>query len=305
MEMELISGEDASIHLTSINQSPVLNRALSTTSNTSLFNYIKEGSAISSVTILLASSLGSNIIVIPNSIRELGIYLGLLILLLALFINYFASYCLILVSHRTGRITYKGLGDELFGNRYGAVFEVLSILACYFRMILYFIHLAKIFAYSFDRPLLSWAWVWYLLVMFLIFPISLRRNISKLRYIVILSIIGTGIYFLTTIYIAIYIVVKDYAEDTDINRFDDNPYTILKYLGLYLISFTCQANVLSVYEEIEFKTVRKGTKYVLVTYSILAGLYITLGVIGSLRKLYFQENFYANISHLDNLGLLV
>jgi amino acid permease len=162
MEMELISGEDAGINPGSINQHPVPNRALSMESSISLFNYIKEGSAISSVAILLVSSLGSTIIIVPYSIKDLGISLGVLLLVLASLINYFASYCLILVSDRTGRITYKGLGDELFGSKYGVFFEIFMIIACYLRMLLDFISLVSIFAYLLEKSSPSWFWVWYL-----------------------------------------------------------------------------------------------------------------------------------------------
>lgn len=309
MEKDLISGEDAGFPRPSINQGTGLNRRSSIRTNASVFNYIKEGSAISSVTILLASSLGSTIIIVPNCIYDLGVYLGLFLLLLALFINYFASYCLILISHRTGRITYKGLGDELFGNKYGAVFEILMILACYFRMILYLIHLGKILSYGFDDGAPSEAWFWYIFVMLVVFPISLMRNITRLRYIVILSILGAGIYFFTIISETIYLIFKEdkfkvYTLLTK-NPFEKDYYTILKYFGQFLISFGCQPNVLSVYEEITFKTVRKGINYVLASYSILAGIYIVLGAIGSLVLFDKDKDFYEILDNYNSLNPLV
>jgi amino acid permease len=309
MELDLISGGDPGASRVSINQGKGLILKSSINTNASVFNYIKEGSAISSVTILLASSIGSTIIIVPNSILELGLYLGLVLLLVALFINYFASYCLILISHRTGRITYKGLGDELFGSKYGAAFEVLMILACYIRMILYLIHLGKIFAFGFKDGVESQSWFWYIFVMMVIFPISLMRNITKLRYIVILTILGAGIYFLTIISDTIYIISSKNDSKNDSlftkNPFEADPYTILRYFGQFLISFSCQPNVLSVYEEISFKTARKGIKYVLCSYIILSCMYVILGIIRSLVLFDQDESFYKIIGSYNSLGPLV
>jgi amino acid permease len=151
-----------------INGTRILQRLQSTFH--SKLNYIRAGSPISTVTILLASCIGPSMLVVPECIYDLGIYLGLALLLLALFINCFATYCLILASEKTGRITYKGLGDVLYGRKYGTLFEILMVLACYLRITLFLIRLGSMIAHKFSSGVESQPWIWYTLIAILIFP---------------------------------------------------------------------------------------------------------------------------------------
>jgi amino acid permease len=197
----------------------------------------------------------------------------------------------------------------LFGSKYGAAFEVLMILACYVRLLLHIIRIGEILAGGFEDGAESQSWFWYIFVMMVIFPISLMRNITKLRYIVILTILGAGIYFLTIISETIYTISSKNDPINDSlftkNPFEADPYTILRYFGQFLISFSCQPNVLSVYEEISFKTVRKGIKYVLFSYGILAWIYIAIGAIGSLALFDQDKDFYEIYDNNHSLGPLV
>lgn len=274
----------------------------------SLFDYIKEGSSFSAITILLASSLGTTIVLVPQSIYDLGIYFGVFLLLLAMGINVFSSYCLILVSERTGIITYKGLGDTLYCWKQGTLFELLMVISCFFKVVLYIIHLGNIMAFNFSG-FISTAWIWYLIVVICLFPKSLVRYISKLRYFVTVSIIGVVIYTCTIISETLYSLANS-EFDIDASIFTKNPfelgyYQIFRYFVQFLICFNCQPNILSVYEEIDYKNIRKGLNLVLASYSISAGLYLVLGTIGSFILFHENSGFYDILKKNNSLYPLV
>jgi amino acid permease len=275
---------------------------------TSLFNWIEEGSSLSAITILLASSFGATIVLVPNSIYDLGIYFGVFLLLLAMLINLFSSYCLIVVSERTGIITYKGLGDTLYSCKHGILFEVLMVISCFNKVVLYIIHLGKIIAFNFSGYI-SAPWIWYLVMAICLFPEALVRYISKLRYFVILSIIGVVMYTCTIISETLYGLVHS-EFNIDYSIFTKNPlepgyYLILRYFVEFLVCFNCQSNILSVYEGTDYKSIGKGVNLVLASYSIPSGLYIILGIMGSL--ILFRENsgIYDILKENNNLYPLV
>ena len=274
----------------------------------SLFDYIKEGSSFSAITILLASSLGTTIVLVPQSIYDLGIYFGVFLLLIAMTINVFSSYCLILVTEMTGMIPYKGLGDTLYCWRRGIVFELLMVISCFIKVVLYIIHLGNILAFNF-YGFISAPWMWYLIVVICLFPKSLVRYISKLRYFVTLSIIGVVIYTCTIISETLYALAHS-DFDVDSSIFTKNPFElgyrqILRYFVQFLICFNCQPNILSVYEEIEYKNIRKGLNLVLASYSISAGLYLILGTIGSFILFHENSGFYDILKKNNSLYPLV
>lgn len=275
----------------------------------SAFNYIKEGSSVSSITILLASSLGSTMVIVSQCIYDMGFFLAVFLLLLTMAINYFACYCLIRVSDKTGMITYKGLGDTLYGNKYGTVFEVSMVLASFIKVVVYVILMGTIIAHNFDSGIKSRHVFWYIFIVIVIFPLTLMRNISKLRYFVIISIIGSAMYLCTATAKAFNTVISDDFEE-NLSLFTANPLdlgylSILKYVAQFLISFSCQPNILSVYEETDYKTVKKGINNVLASYSILAGMYLILGSVGSLIILKKNQDFYHILYNYEDLYPLV
>jgi amino acid permease len=275
----------------------------------SFFGYIKEGSSTSSVSILLSSSLGSTIVQVPLCIYELGLYLGVFLLLLSMLINCFTSYCLILVSDKTGCITYKGIGDALFGAKYGILFESIMVISCYLKIMMYLILLGSIIAHNFESGVEAKHVVWYMFIVILIFPMALMRNISKLRYFVILTIAGSVMYsFIIICETFYYISLGNRHIDSSLftkSPIDSGYYKILKYFVLFLVSFSCQTNVLSVYEEIEYKSVRKGLRYVVTTYIILTSLYLFLGIIGSLILFDEDSDFYNTIKENNSIYPIV
>lgn len=306
MELKVISGEyntrtsatasSINLRLNTIQYSPK-----------SISDYIKRGSTISAITILLASSLGPRFVLVPQSIYDLGIYFGIVLLLLAMAVNVFSSYCLIIVSEKTGLITYKGLGDNLYSSGRGTLFEILMVISCFFRVVVHLIHLGNILALNFGG-IMAKAWIWYLLVATVLFPMSLVRYISNLRYLVIVSIVGAVLYVGTITSETIYITSSQNIYDLSLftkNPFDLGFQNILSYTIEFLTCFNCQSNILSVYEELDYKNSRKGFNSVLASYCISSSFYIILGTIGSFIFFAQGSDFYDILAEANSLYPLV
>jgi amino acid permease len=85
----------------------------------------------------------------------------------------------------------------------------------------------------------------------------------------------------------------------NIYRFDEDYIQDLLYFSILVNSFSCQTNVLSVYDEIEYKTVRKGVNCVLVSFSILSSYYLLISLISSFRLLKDDELYVDMFQHSD------
>lgn len=277
----------------------------------SINNSYTAGSIKSSISLVMASALGCGVFYMPYAIYCNGIYLGIFIILFNFWCTYFANYCLIQASIKTNRVSYYGIAEVLFGAKYGSLVELAVVFECYDCLVVYIIDIQMLFCNGFNTfgygdSLITSHMLWGLVVTILIlFPISLYREISALRYTSIISFISAAYLLIVLICECIYMRYDDFG-----NRLYDglserpmlHATTALSvFLPLSKINwaFTCQPNILAIYDELEYRNLAKGVKSLLYGLGIVSIFYIVIGIFGFI--LFYDEGVKSNILN-DNFN---
>lgn len=276
----------------------------------------KAGSVKSSVCLIMASALGCGYIYIPYAMYITGLYLGILILLFTFLCTLFASYCLIQASIKTNRVSYYGLADYLFGWKYGSIVEMAVVIECYDCLLVYIVDIQEFFCNGFkmwgygDTMLVEHALWGFIVTVLVLYPISLYREISALRYTTIVSFVAAVFMLIVVIYECISMRYDDFGQRVA-DILSERPMmhatsglSIFIPISKLSWAFTCQPNVLAIYDELEYRNLKKGLKSIGYGLGIVGFLYLLMGFFGYI--LFHNEGLSTSFLHsnFNSIGLV-
>jgi amino acid permease len=271
----------------------------------------RAGSMKSSVSLIMASALGCGFIYIPFAMYIAGLYLGIIILLFTFLCTFFACYCLIQASIKTNRVSYYGLADYLFGGKYGSIVEMAVVIECYDCLLVYIVDIQEFFCDAFemwgyeDTMLVEHALWGFIVTILVLYPISLYREISALRYTTIVSFVSAVFMLIVIVCECISLKYDDFGQRVA-DVLSERPMlhaasglNIFMPISKLSWAFTCQPNVLSIYNELEYRDLSKGLKSVGYGLGIVGCLYLLMGFFGyilfhneGLSTSFFKFSFY-------------
>lgn len=254
----------------------------------------KAGGMTGSVFTILASTVGAGVLSLPYAINLSGLYLGIGLFIFGMIVALYSCQLLVLAAEKTGKLTYESIAEELYGPGMRKFAEINMIISNYGTIIGYILLLKDLIPNAFalfgvDHFLLRSSYLWgSLITMGLVYPLSLKKEISAFRY---TSFLSTCSCF----YLAFAVCYSFFMETNDISSaFANAPvaefgaYNILTSISLVVFSFTCHPNVIPIYEELERRSTKRGFKFLSRGLVIVLLLYLIVGIFGFLT---FYENY--------------
>jgi amino acid permease len=289
------STQSNEVELDLLNSNSTLSRVISSINR----NY-SAGSWWSSLFLVSSASLGVGILTLPYAIYVAGIYLGTIILILGMIVTSFSCDILIECSHHCrGSPYFYILGNYLYRKtkiRLGTISESLLVIECYMSIVVYILILSDLPVYALyvagvtNQVLLS-KYLWCGVTVGIIYPLSLFTEISALRYTSLISILSAaGI----AIGLMIMCLFKEDFGNRITHAFIYNPFQELKFelldiFPLVIFSFTCQVVILSIYDQLEEKSIRSGQQFVSYGLSLILIIYLITGICGYIA--FINEDF--------------
>ena len=256
-----------------------------------------------SIYLIISSSLGVGVLSIPYMIHLTGLILGIFYIILGLLITCFAVYCLVEVSKVTGRYTFYGIGECLYGNIFGKLCEASLCLSCYIIFVNYIDFLGKLPRHvsgyaELEGDLILSDLLWMGVFTVLILPIAYFRWIFFLVHTCKLTILG-GVVMLGIIIYEVF-SMRDDVSDRISAAFSEAPFShadnlkdFLTPFATVILAFDCQSNVLSVYEDLKDRNPLNAMKLIGSSLSVVNIFYIIIGFFGYI--LFYCEEFPSNL----------
>ncbi|OMJ86424.1 hypothetical protein SteCoe_12087 [Stentor coeruleus] len=238
---------------------------------------------------ILASTVGAGILSLPYVVNISGLYQGIILFILGMIVSLYTCQLLVLAAEKTGKLTYESIGNELYGHKMRTFAEVNMIINNYGTVIAYLVLLKDLVPnclklFGVDNAFATNNYMWGCMICTLVvYPLSLKQEISALRYTSLLSCCAC-------IYLGIAITYGFFSMrsgETN-SRFDDAPatefsaYSIFTAAGYVVFSFTCHPNVIPIYQELQRRSTKRGFKFLSRGLIIVLFLYLIVGIFGFL-----------------------
>lgn len=97
------------------------------------------GSLKGSVFTTIASTVGAGILSLPYGIKIGGLYFGIVIFIICMFVSLYTCVLLCICAEKSGQMTYEGIGAYAYGNWMGKFSEINMIINNYFTIIAYIV----------------------------------------------------------------------------------------------------------------------------------------------------------------------
>jgi amino acid permease len=149
-----------------------------------------------SVLTILASTVGVGILSLPYAVNLSGLYQGIVLFILGMCVSLYTCQLLILTAEKTGHLTYESIGNELYGSKMRIFAEVNMIINNYGCAIAYIVLLKDLIPnclrlYGVTNEIATNSYMWGCLIcLVIVYPLSLKKQISALRYTSLLSCIA-------------------------------------------------------------------------------------------------------------------
>ncbi|KAL7719976.1 Amino acid transporter [Entamoeba marina] len=249
------------------------------------FDDVPVGSAsvFSTIFNLTNTIIGSGLLAVPLAFQYSGYIGGTVLLLLAWILSAFAMYQLTVVCIKTKLWTYKELSDKV-GGKFVSVLVQLSVFCyCTGTCITYPIFLGgfipHIFSIFFPNTILVDRHLNILIMSFcVIYPISMFKNLSALKYTSFLALI-------CVVYTTLAIVIEFFT--TYFDNYSTNPPTLFNFNVSFFrgfpymtCAFTAHFNVLRFYLELKNRSLTKMTIAATSSTFISFIAYFTIGIFG-------------------------
>lgn len=247
------------------------------------------GSLKGSIFNLLAGTVGAGILTLPFAINLVGLYLGIAIIISGMLISLYSCSLLVMCSEETKCSNYESIASYLYGNKMRKLTEMNIMMNNYGSVIAYILLLKELIPRSLimlgvSEPLFINGYFWAISITSLvIYPLSLVKEISALRYTSLLSFIAVG--YLAFIVVLQYFLMR--SEDVW-NRVVEAPgakvdlFSIFKVCPIVLFSYACHSNIVPIYIELQRPSVRRGKKFISIALFTVMILYLFVGIFGYL-----------------------
>jgi amino acid permease len=247
-----------------------------------------------SILTILASTVGAGILSLPYVVNISGLYQGIVLFILGMVVSLYTCQLLVLSAEKTGKLTYESIGSELFGAKMRTFAEINMIINNYGTVIAYLVLLKDLIPnclhlFGVTNPILINNYMWGCLICTsIVYPLSLKQEISALRYTSLLSCIAC-------IYLSIAITYGffDMRSGDTKSRFENAPsaelsaYSLFTASGYVVFSFTCHPNVIPIYQELQKRSTKRGFQFLYRGLLMVLVLYLVVGVFGFLT--FYEE----------------
>ncbi|CAG9310253.1 unnamed protein product [Blepharisma stoltei] len=264
-----------------------------------LANPIRPGSMTSSVCTLCSVIIGSGVMGLPYAVHKCGLLLGIFFILFSGLTCSFYYKILINAVDKTKETTYIGIVAALLGKTPQKIIQIsliiysIGILCSYQAMIAQFLdsllHSINIIPSEYgDYCKIP---ITLIINLFVLFPLSLYRRLSSLRYTSIISV-TTIIYISAIVFIQTpsYLSRKyEFWEHFNWINFD---YGAVNGLCIILFAFEASRAIPIVYSEMKKRNPNKMGEIIGKTNNLIIAFYLVIGVFGFL-------------SHIDNMPRLI
>lgn len=248
----------------------------------------KAGGLWGSIFTIMASTVGAGILSLPYVFNLSGLYQGIIVFVLGMIVSLYTCQLLVIAAEKTGKLTYESIGSELYGPRMRTFCEVNMIINNYGTVVGYIVLLKDLVPNSLnlfgvdDAVLLS-PYLWgCLITASVVYPLSLKQEISALRY---TSFVSTC----SCVYLGIAIMYGFFDKTHDSNKaFREAPagemsaYSIFTAASYVVFAFTCHPNVIPIYQELQRRSTKRGFMFLSRGIVIVLLLYLIVGIFGFL-----------------------
>jgi amino acid permease len=262
-----------------------------------------EGSIRGSVFNLSSATLGAGALSVPFAFKSMGIGLGLALIIICGVATAFSIKLLILTRARTNLSSFEQVTERLFGSTAAASVEASIAIFCFGSGVAYcksirdfllpiiqLYHIDSMLpGYDVEKCAMGLVWVCLLL------PLSLIRDINKLRYCSLLGVV-------TIMYLAIAIAQHS-IHNFEPSRFRPpwegydlwvslNLLDIISALPIFLFAFTCQINVFAIFDGLARASSPRMNKVTFRAVVLCFAIYSCIGLFGFIE---FGDDTCGNI----------
>jgi len=263
--------------------------------------YYSEGSIRGSIFNLCSATLGAGALSVPYAFKGMGIGTGTVLLVLVAVMTSFSVHLIIITRMRSGLRSFGDIADGVFGNTVGAILQLAVVIFCFGTSVAYCKTLRDILESVLaaaprdfsskvtDQEAMIALWVVALM------PLSLLKSMSSLRF---SSLFGVGSIVYVTVCITVHSLknlisgkVKPVWTDAKLWAVPSFGQVTMS-LPILLFAFTCQVNVLDVWDDLTSASKRRMQKVTHRSMSLCLAIYVSVGLFGFLD---FGTNTCGNI----------
>lgn len=275
------------------------------------FSAITPGSLRGSTFTLMSTALGAGMLSLPYMLRNCGLVLGVLFIILNGLCCLWSLYLLTKTAFRSDSTQYSAAVGKALGQRWVVIFSIVLIFYCWGTLVSYFITINQFIssflqaigvlsadeAYAWSHPGDQYyhTYIIIAIVAVLAYPIACFKNLSAFRY---LTIFGVGM----VTYIIILVVLQAPTQianreqkypDQEILYYKFDWQTIVGW-SICTYSFTCHANVFPVRSELQRAMDERMRKIANRVVGSLAVLYLSIAIAGYLSLLDHTPTIFIN-----------
>jgi len=253
--------------------------------------HYSEGSIRGSVFNLCSATLGAGALSVPFAFRGMGAGIGCALLVLVAITTSFSVHLIIVTRIRSGLRTFGEIADGVFGNAVGNIVQSAIVIFCFGTGVAYCKTLRDILEISLrampkkvtdkvtDKEAMLMLWAVALM------PLSLLKSMSSLRF---SSLFGVASIMYVSLLVTIHSLDSLITHKVQPNWSDPklwavpNAGKIIMNLPILLFAFTCQVNVLDVWDDLSNASDRRMGKVTHRSMLLCLVVYVSVGLFGFL-----------------------
>ncbi|KAH9124410.1 hypothetical protein AeMF1_004823 [Aphanomyces euteiches] len=277
---------------------------------------MQPGSVKGSMFTMTVSIVGAGILSLPYALEQVGLVMGIVLLVLGGLLAYFSLYLLVVCSDLSKETSYMTLANLTSGSRLSMFVQLVISLNLFGTSVGYLVGSSELIllvvkpngtaiAETLGTTISSRNALIGALCLCFVLPLSLFRSLSSLRFSSLFSLLC--IVFLTTTVVVKYFqfVHLGYAHDfvyqwNHLPLFTLDFHRILTALPLVIFAYTCHPNVLPIYLQLQRRSSPRMYKVARRSFTIATLLYVLLsGFVFLTFGMETCSNFLRNNYHQD------
>lgn len=269
---------------------------------------ISPGSPVTAAIAVVKATLGAAPFAVAYAMATGGFVAGIVLLVAMSVLNVLSLEYIVNVVEKTGKTSYVDIVDHLMGRKVGYIFQFAVIAFSLGSCATYLVTMFDILSPVFSQLLIGQENTWYgkmltervylslVLAVFVLYPISLVKNISSLRYLTLCGSIGVCYLAVVAIYLLICYGPSDSFELSQAAG-PVNWVLLLQAVNTFIFASCNQANIPEIYAEMHPRSLGRMRWVAVVSAVISLAAYISIGVIYFVVFGYdTQSNIILNLS---------
>jgi amino acid permease len=265
------------------------------------------GTIFSTISVLFANLVGAGILSLPYIFSQAGLIPSIILMIFMCAMSITSAVVIARCAEMSNSFVYRDIATKAFGSTGGVLVSALMSLYCLGSCISFVVLLSDFFPQLIcengcNTPVAiffsSRVNIMLLVGTFLIFPLSIMRNLSSLKYTSVLS-------FVCILYTSLMIASKAAMGPVEPIDLITNSRGVFLFLPIAAISFTLHYNVPRYYYELKARTLYKFTLIAILAFTLVMILYLFTAISGYLL---FGANtdgdILSNFSDSDILALI-